>query len=54
MKQKKIQTYGIRSKGMTTIEIQKETKVHVNTHLSFFCDVKLSDNEQIIQLAINF
>lgn len=49
MKQKKIQTYGIRNKQMTTqLEIQKETKVSAYGNLSFYCTVTLKDSEQIL------
>jgi hypothetical protein len=33
---------------MTTLEVQKETKVNGNGNLSFYCYVTLKDSEQII------
>lgn len=48
MKQKKIQTYGIRSKGMATLITQEQTNVNARSHLSFNCTTKLKDSEQIL------
>ena len=33
---------------MTTLEIQKETKVNANSNLSFYCTVTLEDSKQIL------
>lgn len=33
---------------MTTLEIQKETKVNANGNLSFYCTVRLEDSKQIL------
>lgn len=43
-----MQTYGIRSKTMTTLKIQETTKVNTSGNLSFYCYVTLKDSEQII------